>query len=52
MAGKKVAVFGIYSTRAAVENADIVEPEKSALEDIAALDVLAVDPPGEVDSQL
>src|SRR5271169_6702402 len=36
----------------AVEYADIVEPEKPALENISALDVLAVDPPGEVQHQL
>src|SRR6516165_8772968 len=35
-----------------VEYSDIVEPEKPALENISALDVLAVDPPGEVQHQL
>ena len=35
-----------------VEYADIVEPEKPALEDVSALDVLAVDPPGEIEHQL
>ena len=38
--------------RAAVEHADIVEAEKAALEDVAALGVLAVHPPGEVQHQL
>ena len=38
--------------RAAVEDADIVEPEKPALEDVAALGVLAVHPPGEIQHQL
>src|SRR6516165_680042 len=36
----------------AVEYADIVESQKSALENIPALDVLAVHPPGEVEHQL
>src|SRR5215472_7907173 len=35
-----------------VEYADIVQPEKPALEDVSALDILAVDPPGEVEHQL
>src|SRR6516164_1045094 len=35
-----------------VEYPDIVEPEKPALENIPALDVFAVDPPGEVEHQL
>ena len=38
--------------RAAVEDADVVESEKSALKHIAALGVLAVHPPGEVQQQL
>ena len=38
--------------RAAVEDADIVEPEEPALEDVAPLGVLAVHPPGEVQHQL
>src|SRR5207247_3976182 len=38
--------------RAAVEDADVVQPEKAALEDVQALAVLAVDPPGEVEQQL
>src|SRR5947209_6375656 len=38
--------------RAAVEYADVVEAQEAALEDIAALGVLAVDPPGEVEEQL
>ena len=38
--------------RAAVEHADVVEAEEAALEDVAALGVLAVDPPGEVEQQL
>ena len=37
---------------AAVEDADIVEAEKTALKDVAALGVLAVDPPGEIQHQL
>ena len=37
---------------AAVEDADVVEPEEAALEDVVALGVLAVDPPREVEQQL
>ncbi len=35
-----------------VEQRDVVEPEKAALEDVVALAVDLVDPPGEVDQQL
>ena len=35
-----------------VEYADVVEPQEPALENISALDILAVDPPGEVEHQL
>ena len=38
--------------RAAVEDADVVEPEEAALEDVLAEAVLAVHPPGEVQQQL
>jgi hypothetical protein len=38
--------------RAAVEDADVVEAEEAALEDVVAPRVLAVDPPGEVQQQL
>ena len=38
--------------RRAVEDADVVEAEEPALEDVLALGVLAVDPPGEVQEQL
>ena len=37
---------------AAIEDADVVEPEKTALEHIAAGHVFAVHPPGEVEHQL
>ena len=37
--------------RRAVEDADVVEPEEPALEQVAAVRVLAVDPPGEVGQQ-
>ena len=37
---------------AAVEHADVVQPQEPALEDVAAVRVLAVDPPGEVQQQL
>ena len=35
-----------------VEQTDVVQAEEAALEDVVALEVLAVDPPGEVDDQL
>ena len=38
--------------RAAVEDADVVEAEEAALEDVLALGVLAVHPPGELSSSL
>src|SRR3989440_6901231 len=37
---------------AAVEHPDVVEPEEATLEHVAALRILAVDPPGEVQHQL
>ena len=37
---------------AAVDDGDVVEPEEAALEDVVALAVDLVDPPGEVDQQL
>ena len=36
----------------AVEDPDIVEPEKATLEDVATRRVLAVHPPGEIDQEL
>ena len=38
--------------RRAIEEPDVVEAEEAALEDVLALGVLAVDPPGEVQQQL
>ena len=38
--------------RAAIEDADVVEPEEAALEDVVAGAILAIDPPGEVEQQL
>ena len=38
--------------RRAVERADVVEAEEAALEEVVALGVLAVHPPGEVEEQL
>ena len=38
--------------RGAVEHADVVQAEEAALEDVLALGVLAVHPPGEVQQQL
>ena len=37
---------------AAVEDADVVEAQEAALEDVAAFRVLPVDPPGEIQHQL
>ena len=37
--------------RAAVKHADVVEPEESALENVVAFGVLAIDPPGEIQQQ-
>src|SRR5205823_6781094 len=37
---------------AAVEDADVVEPEKPPLEDVLAVTVLAIDPPREVHQKL
>ena len=38
--------------RGAVEDADVVEPEEAAFEDIGAGAILAIDPPREIDQQL
>src|SRR5256885_17251620 len=37
---------------ASIEDADVVEPEKSALKNVAAFLILAVHPPGEVQHEL
>ena len=37
--------------RAPIEDADVIEPEKAALENILALGIFAVHPPGESDQQ-
>src|SRR5207249_1927278 len=37
---------------AAIEDADVVEAEEAAGEDVVALAVFAIDPPGEVQEQL
>src|SRR5713226_5312875 len=47
-----VDVAALGQRLAAVKDADVVEAEKAALEDVAALGVLAVDPPGEIEDQL
>ena len=50
-----VGLFDVAAGRqgcAAVEHADVVEPQKSALKDVHAVGVLAVHPPGEVQHQL
>src|SRR3984893_3633527 len=38
--------------RAAVDEADVIEAKKSALENVPAFGVLAIDPPGEIQHQL
>src|SRR5205814_2665718 len=38
--------------RAAVEDANVIQPQEAALEDVAAFGVFAVDPPGEVEHEL
>ena len=38
--------------RAAIEDADVVQAQESALENVVALCVLAVHPPGEIQQQL
>ena len=42
----------VGSGSTAIEDADVVEPEEAALEDVVAFRVLAVDPPREVEQQL
>ena len=37
---------------AAIKDADVVEPEEAALEDVLAEAVLAIHPPGEVQDEL
>src|SRR5690348_5164518 len=39
-------------TRAAIENADVVEAEEAAFKNIGAFGVFSIDPPGEVHEQL
>jgi len=46
-----VEVGAVGEFGAAVEEADVVEAEEAAFEDVAAVLVLAVDPPGEVDEE-
>ena len=36
----------------AVENPNVIQPQKSTLKDVVALGILAIDPPGEVHQQL
>ena len=38
--------------RAAIKDADVVQPQKAALKDVVAVGILAVDPPGKVEQQL
>ena len=53
--GGAVGLFQIAAgrqRRAAIEHADVVQPEEAALEDVASRTILAIDPPGEVEQQL
>ena len=53
--GRAVRLLEVAAGRqrgAAVEDADVVEAEEAALEDVLAEAVLAVDPPGEVQHEL
>ena len=53
--GRAVGLFQVAAgrqRRAAIEHADVVQPEEAAFEDVSARAVLAIDPPGEVQQQL
>ena len=53
--GRSIGLFELAAVGqrfGAVEHADVVEPEEAAAEDVVALRVLAVDPPGEIDDEL
>ena len=53
--GRAVRLLEVAAGRqrlGAVEDADVVEAEEAAGEEVAAFEVLPVDPPGEVDDQL
>src|SRR5438876_4564025 len=41
-----------WERRGAVEDSDVVETKKAALENVGALRIFAIDPPGEVEKQL
>ena len=45
-------IFAAGQRLAAVEDADVVEAQEAALENVPALRVLAIHPPGEVEQQL
>ena len=53
--GGAVGLFEVATgrqRRTAVEDADVVQAQEAALEDVPARAVLAVDPPGEVEQEL
>src|SRR5205807_5697088 len=53
--GGAVGLFQVAARRqggAAIEDADVVQPQEAAFKDVAPVAVLAVDPPGEVHEQL
>jgi len=41
-----------WQWRAAVEYANIIQPQKATLKDVVVVVILAIDPPGEIDDQL
>src|SRR5258708_4306581 len=41
-----------WERRGAVEDSDIIETKKAALENVGAIGIFAIDPPGEVEKQL
>ena len=53
--GGAVGLFQVAAgrqRRAAIEDADVVEPQEAPLKDIPPRAILAVDPPGEIEEQL
>src|ERR1700733_5409863 len=41
----------LWERRTAIKDTDVVEPEEAAFENVLAVPVLAIDPPGEVQSE-
>src|SRR5438105_980958 len=44
-------MVALWQASGTVEDADVVQPEKAAGKQVFAFDVLAVDPPGEIDEE-